>query len=193
MSTSDDLPDEVIARAKAGDRSAFEAIVRQYQRRLRAWVAAHCPPGGDADEVAQKTFLAAYTRLGEFQVGTNFQAWFFAIAKFQLLTESTRLRRLADYHSRFAPDLLARELERRSQRTDERTSDMLDHLGSCLRGMTARDRQVLDWRYRDQRPIEEMAASLERTTAAVKKLLWVLRQKLRDCIDSKVSAEAARG
>lgn len=189
--TEDDpLPADVIARARAGDRSAFGAIVRRYQRRVRAWAAAHCPPGGDADEVAQRTFLAAFTRLAEFRDGTDFDAWVFAIARFQLMTEATRLRRQADYHARFAPDLLARELERRAERPDEQTAYLLAHLGTCLDHLTPRDRQMLDWRYRDQLPAEEMAALSGRSAAAVKKWLWTLRQKLRECIDAKLAAEA---
>jgi len=180
----------VIARARAGDRSAFEAIVRHYQRRLRSWLAVHCPPGGDADEVAQRTFLAVYSRLAEFQDGTNFDAWLFTIARFQLMTEATRLRRQADYHARFAPDLLARELELRSGEPDALTADRLRHLAACLEQVPERDRQVLDWRYREQLPIEQMALRVDRSTAAVKKLLWVLRLKIRECIDTKMAEGA---
>jgi len=57
-------------------------------------VAAPCLPGRDVDEVAQRTFLAAFTRIAEFKEGTSFRACLFAIARFQLLTEITRLRRL---------------------------------------------------------------------------------------------------
>lgn len=190
-SQHDHLLADAIPRARAGDRSAFEEIVRQYQRRLRSWVAAHCPPGGDADEVAQRTFLAVYTRLDEFQDGTNFDAWLFTIARFQLMTESTRLRRQADYHTRFAPDLLARELDRRSAGPDEATQDRLRHLATCLDRVGEQERQVLGWRYQDQLPIEEMAARIGRSGAAVKKLLWTLRLKIRECIDAKLSAEAS--
>jgi RNA polymerase sigma-70 factor (ECF subfamily) len=184
------LPDHVIARARTGDRAAFEEIVRLYQRRIRAWLAAHCPPGGDTDEVAQRTFLAVYTRLNEYQDGTNFDAWVFTIARFQLMTEVTALRRQADYHSRFANDLIARELERRAEQPDGLTADRLRHLASCLECVPERDRQVLDWRYRENVPVQEMAARSGRSAAAVKKLLWVLRLKIRDCIDAKLAAEA---
>ncbi len=183
------LPTDLVRRARAGDRVAFEAIVRRYQRRVRAWAAAHCPPGVDADEVAQRTFLAAYTRLAEFRDGTNLDAWLFAIARFQLMTEATRVRRQTDYHARFAPDLLARELDRRAAEPDDRTADLLAHLGGCLDRLTARDRQTLDWRYRDQLPVEEMAARAGRSAVAVKKWLWTLRLKLRECIDTKLAAE----
>lgn len=183
------VPTDLVRRAQAGERAAFEAIVRHYQRRVRAWVAAHCPPGGDADEVAQRTFLAAYARFAEFHEGTNFDAWLFAIARFQLMTEATRLRRQADYHARFAPDLLARELERRATEPDDRTLELLGHLGGCLERLNPRDRETLDWRYRDQLPVEEMAARSGRSVPAVKKWLWTLRLKLRECIEQKRAAE----
>ncbi|HEY1067842.1 MAG TPA: sigma factor, partial [Pirellulales bacterium] len=137
------LPPTLIAEARAGDRAAFEKIVRRYQRPLRAWLAAHCPPGGDADEVAQRTFLAVYTGLHEFTEGTNFEAWLFTVARYQLMTEATRLRRQADYRSRFASDLLARELERRAAATPDDVEERLNHLATCLERVPESHRRVL--------------------------------------------------
>jgi len=176
---------DLIPRARRGDAAALEQIVRRCQRRIRAWAAARCPPGADADEIAQKTFVAAFDRLDEFEAGTDFEAWLFTIARYQLMTEATRLRRQADYHTRFAPDLLALEIERRgSQQTDDHTGHLLDQLGTCLKKLPPRDREALDWRYRDGVPLVEMGQRLGRTETAVKKFLWVLRQKLRECINS---------
>jgi RNA polymerase sigma-70 factor (ECF subfamily) len=73
--------DDWILRAANGDSSAYGPIVKRSERPLRAWVASHAPPGVDVDEVAQRAFIAAYTRLGEFEVGTNFSAWLFSIAE----------------------------------------------------------------------------------------------------------------
>lgn len=186
---SGDLPDETYRLAQAGETHALEAIIRHHQQGLRAWIAAHCPVGGDADDVAQRTFVAAITRLGEFQIGTSFAAWLFTIARYQLLTESTRLRRLADYHSRLAPDLLARELERRSQAPDDSTQQRLHHLRHCLSALGEAARRLLEWRYADVIPLQEMAARTGRSEGALKKQLWQLRQKLQQCIEGKLAAE----
>jgi len=187
--TDDNLWPEIIRRARQGERAALEAIVRRYQEPMRAWVAAHCPPGGDADEVAQRTFLAAFTRIAEFQEGTNFAAWLFAIARFQLLTEITRLRRLADYRTRYGRDLLSRELERRAQEPDETTAARLQYLRECLEMIDEPGRRLIDWRYSDGLPLQEMAARTGRSVAAIKKQLWLLRQKLQQCIESKLATE----
>jgi RNA polymerase sigma-70 factor (ECF subfamily) len=107
---------DALRRVRHGDVDAFEPVVRQYERSLRSWLAAHAPPGVDTDEAAQRTFVSAFTRLGDFEPGTSFAAWLFTIARYPLRTETTRLRRVADDHTRYAPDLLQRELDRRSGR-----------------------------------------------------------------------------
>jgi len=186
--TDDNLWPEIIRRARQGERAAMEAIVRRYQEPVRAWVAAHCPPGGDVDEVAQRTFVAAFTRIAEFQEGTNFGAWLFAIARFQLMTETTHLRRLADYRTRHGRDLLSRELERRAQEPDEVTATRLHYLRECLEALGEAGRQFITWRYTDELPLEEMAARSGRSVAVIKKQLWLLRQKLQQCIEGKLAA-----
>lgn len=186
---TDDLPDETYRLANAGDMRAIEAIVRHHQAAVRAWLAAHCPLGGDADDVAQRTFVAAITRLADFEVGTNFRAWLFSIARYQLMSEATRLRRLADYHSRLAPEILARELERRAQEPEDRTTERLMHLRECVAAMSESARQFIQWRYDDQLPLEDMAARTGRSVGAIKKQLWLLRQKLQQCMEDKLAAE----
>ena len=93
--------DDAIRRVRSGNTDAFEDVVREFERPLRAWLAGCGPPGVDVDEVAQRSFVAAFSRLNEYRTGTEFGAWLFTIARFQLKTEATRLRRVADYHARY--------------------------------------------------------------------------------------------
>ncbi len=180
----------LILRTIGGDRHAFGEIVRAFQQPIRGWVAAHCPPGGDADEVAQRTFLAAFKRLKDYQRGTNFQAWLFAIARYQLMTEATRLRRLADYHSRFAPDLLQRELDRRlSEEPPEHMINRLEALKVCIQGLGGSARGLLCWRYDERISLAEMAERSGRSVGALKKQLFLIRQKLEGCINHRLGSE----
>jgi RNA polymerase sigma-70 factor (ECF subfamily) len=184
---ADDAPLEAaIRQVRGGDVQAFAAVVRRFERPLRAWLAAHAPPGVDVDEVAQTTFIAAYSRLDDYAAGTNFAAWLFTIARYQLKTETTRLRRIADYRSRYAPDLLARELDRRS---DEPAADdtQLGFLRECLEAVDDRRRRFLTWRYDEAIPLAEMAERSGRSVMAVKKQLWLLRRQLQECIEGKLA------
>lgn len=185
-----------LSRVRQGQRSAFELVVRRYERPLRAWLAAQAPPGIDVDDVAQRSFLAAYTRLSEYEPDSNFGAWLFTIARYQLRTETTRLRRIADYHARYAPDLLQRELQRREsasgQEAPEMWSQRLECLEACLETLGDHVLRFVTWRYEEEIPLEEMAARSGRSVPAVKKQLWLLRQKLQECIEARMAA-AQRG
>jgi len=121
------------------------------------------------DEVAQRSFVAAFTGLDEFEAGTNFAAWLFAIARYQLKTELTRLRRVADYHARYAPDLLQRELERRASEPSELQQIQLDHLRTCLGTLGEHVRRFITWRYEEEILLSEMAVRCGWSLAAVKK------------------------
>lgn len=189
MNDIDDLQlEKAICRTRNGESTAFEIVVRRFEAPLRAWLAGHVPPGIDVDEVAQRTFVAAYTRLEEYTPGTQFGSWLFTIANYQLKTELTRLRRVADYHARYAPDLLQRELERRSSEPPEIFVERLDYLKDCVDSLGEHLRRFITWRYEEEIPLEEMAARCDRSVAAVKKQLWLIRQKLQQCVENRVAA-----
>ncbi len=182
---SEDPDDGCIRRIKQGDADAFEAVVYRYERPLRAWLATQSPPGVDADEIAQKSFIAAYTRIGEFEEGTNFGAWLFSIARWQLKTETTRLRRIADYHSRYAPDLL-QKLHGEEEVEPEHLMTQLGHLKKCVASLNQDLSCFLKWRYYDGISLEEMARLSERSVPAVKKQLWKVRRKLQQCLEQRM-------
>ncbi|KPL27402.1 MAG: hypothetical protein AMJ72_09085 [Acidithiobacillales bacterium SM1_46] len=188
-STNDSLVDDAIRSVRKGNTAAFEVVVRQLERPLRAWLAVQTPPGVDVDEVAQRSFVAAFTRLRDYELGTNFAAWLFTIARFHLRTEVSRLRRVADYHVRYAPDLLQRELERRSSEPPDLQQARLEHLQTCLGRLGEHLRRFIKWRYAEEISLEEMAARSGRSVAAVKKQLWKLRRELYACVEARIAAE----
>lgn len=189
VSSNDSSLDDALRSVRNGNTAAFEVVVRQLERALRAWLAMQAPPGVDVDEVAQRSFVAAFTRLSDYEPGTNFAAWLFAIARFHLKTEVSRLRRVADYHVRYAPDLLQRELERRSAEPPELQQARLDHLQTCLGRLGEHLYRFIKWRYAEEIPLDEMATRSGRSVAAVKKQLWQLRRKLHKCVQARMAAE----
>ena len=75
-------PDEafVVARARKGDASAFEELVRRHQRRVYA-VALRIVRAHDvADDVAQEAFVRAWRALDRFEAGRPFAPWVCRIA-----------------------------------------------------------------------------------------------------------------
>jgi|SRR6185503_5794975 len=178
-----------IRRVREGDPAGFEAILRAFEWPIRTFVVARCPPGGDADDVAQRTFIEAFKKIDVYREGTDFRAWLFSIAKFQVLAEATRLRRIADYHRRYAPVALAEELQRRVESVPD--ADRLDRLRDCLGGLNPQARDILGQRYREGLPLDEISRRSGRTVGALKKYLFTLRARLHDCIARKTATETA--
>ncbi len=187
-SIDDSQLNDALRRVSQGETGAFEVVLRRFERPLRAWLAAHVPLGVDVDEISQRSFVVAFSRLNEYELGTNFGAWLFTIARYQLRTETTRLRRIADYHARYGPDLLQRELDRRNDDPPEVWTTRLEYLESCLNTLGADLRRFVTWRYQGEIPLEEMATRSGRSVAAVKKQLWKIRQKLQKCVETRMAA-----
>jgi len=179
----------LIERLKAGDADAFAEVICAYEWPLRTWIVANCPPGGDADDVAQRTFIEVFRGIGRYQPGTDFAAWLYTVARYQLLAESTRVRRIADYHRRYAPAALSAELERRAA-ADPEVSPQLDHLRACLESIAGPARDLLTWRYTDDLPLIEIAERAGRSVAAVKKQLFLLRGRLHDCMVARAQVRS---
>lgn len=73
-----DLP--LVEASKRGDASAFEELVRRYDRRLLriALNVTHNPD--DAEDAVQEAFLKAYRNLDKFRADAKFSTWLFRIA-----------------------------------------------------------------------------------------------------------------
>ena len=182
--------DALVLRVRAGDSEAFGDLVRAFEWPVRAWITARCPAGADADEVAQMTFVEAFKNIGRYEPGTDFAGWLFTIARYQVMGEMTRLRRLADYHERYFPHALALELERRAVSDEPVDERRLGALRVCLGALGEPARELLDQRYQHEVPLQQIADDLGRSVGAIKKSLFIIRRKLHDCLTHQPGTEA---
>ncbi len=74
--------DEVglLARARKGDRAAFEVLVERYQRRVVGVTLAVVHNPDDAVELAQDAFIKAFRNLDQFESRSSFSTWLYRIA-----------------------------------------------------------------------------------------------------------------
>ena len=70
---------ELIGRARGGDLSAFEALVRRYQDRVYNLAYQLLRHREDALEVSQEAFAKAYRSLAHFKGGSSFFTWLYRI------------------------------------------------------------------------------------------------------------------
>jgi RNA polymerase sigma-70 factor (ECF subfamily) len=74
-----DAPD-FVARLRAGDRRAFEEMVRAFQHRIFGVARRMLGNAAEAEEVAQEVFLRAHAALGDFRGEARLGTWLYAIA-----------------------------------------------------------------------------------------------------------------
>ena len=77
----DDRPDRELVRAsQRGDVAAFTALTRKHWGHVYAVAYAGSLRHEDAEDIAQETFLRAYTRLWQLRAGGAFESWVCRIA-----------------------------------------------------------------------------------------------------------------
>lgn len=77
---------ELVARAKAGSDQAFGRLVDRHQQAVRAFLRRVCRDREEADDLAQETFLTAWSRLESLRPDANVRTWLCGIAWRKALT-----------------------------------------------------------------------------------------------------------
>jgi RNA polymerase sigma-70 factor (ECF subfamily) len=92
---------ELVIEAGRGSAEAFARLVARHQQALRAFLRRACRDWALADDLAQETFLVAWTRIGRLEPDANVRAWLCGIGYNKCLTalrsDRRARRREADY------------------------------------------------------------------------------------------------
>ncbi|RLK50305.1 RNA polymerase RpoE-like sigma-24 subunit [Alkalispirillum mobile] len=71
---------ELVERAQAGDKRAFDALVIKYQQKVVKLVSRYVREPSDALDIAQEAFIKAYRALPRFRGDSSFYTWLYRIA-----------------------------------------------------------------------------------------------------------------
>jgi RNA polymerase sigma-70 factor (ECF subfamily) len=74
-----DLDRQLVERARAGDKRAFELLVRKYHRRLMRLLSRMVRNQEEVEDIAQETFIKAYRALPQFRGDAAFYTWLYRI------------------------------------------------------------------------------------------------------------------
>jgi RNA polymerase sigma-70 factor, ECF subfamily len=75
-----EVDQQLVRRVQAGDKAAFDLLVRKYQHKLLSVIGRYVSNWSDAQDVAQDTFVRAYRAIGNFRGDSAFYTWLYKIA-----------------------------------------------------------------------------------------------------------------
>src|SRR5215831_14733704 len=76
----DDTEGALVLRCRAGDRTAFDALLTRYERQVFQVAYRILHDREDAIDVTQTTFLRAYENFARYDAARQFRSWLYRIA-----------------------------------------------------------------------------------------------------------------
>jgi RNA polymerase sigma-70 factor (ECF subfamily) len=169
-----DEDEDLVSRHRAGERRAFDELVRKYQRSIYFLTLRYVKDPDDAKDVAQRAFVRAFEALGGFRGGSTFKTWLYRIAI------NLSLNHLRD-HARERPAALEDDLlvtdavgAGRLLSDEERR-----RLRAAIEALPPKQRLVLELRVFEELPFREVAAVADCSENAAKVNFHLAVKRLR--------------
>lgn len=89
--------EELVRHYLAGDKRAFDVLIRRYQDRIFNFSLRFTANPSDAEDIVQETFLKAYRGIDRFRGDAKFSTWLFQIAKNLCINKFHRGRRRMEH------------------------------------------------------------------------------------------------
>lgn len=167
-----------VLRAQAGDREAFEALLRATQHSLFRYISRLAGPS-NAEDVLQEVLLRICQKLIWLREPELFRAWAFRISSRAAFAFLKRERRWSDrYDDQFAVENLPAP-------EDGHLSQLLRELPALVDEVSPASRAVLLLHYGQDLSLEEVAAVLEISVGTVKSRLAYGLSCLRKSMERK--------
>jgi RNA polymerase sigma-70 factor, ECF subfamily len=178
----------LVRQAQAGNRPAFEELVRRYDRDVLRLAMNLVRGSEDARDLYQEVFLKAYKNLSRFRFECSFYTWIYRIATNvcldHLRRKNTRKEEQAPVNpdGEATPDFFDQQAEQRAAANPERHfwgRELGRHINAALDGLSPRERMVFELKHYEGlrlRVIGEMLGTSEET---VKNSLFRATRKMR--------------
>jgi RNA polymerase sigma-70 factor (ECF subfamily) len=75
-----ELDQALVRRVQAGERGAFDILVRKYQHKILGVISRYVADWAEGHDVAQEAFVRAYRAIGNFRGESAFYTWLYKIA-----------------------------------------------------------------------------------------------------------------
>ncbi|MGB6484522.1 MAG: sigma-70 family RNA polymerase sigma factor [Candidatus Acidiferrales bacterium] len=183
----------LVRQAQAGNRPAFEELVRRYDRDVLRLALNLVRGTEDARDLYQEIFLRVYRNLSRFRFECSFYTWIYRIATNvcldHLRRKNTRREEQAPQPADsegVAPDFFDQQVEHRAAANPERHflgQELGKHIDAALDGLSARERMVFELKHYEGLRLRVIGDMLGTSEETVKNSLFRATRKLRATLD----------
>lgn len=185
---------ELVRKSQAGDRLAFEELVRRYDREVLRLALNIVHRKEDARDIYQESFLRVYRNLHRFRFECSFYTWLYRIVTNVGLDH---LRRRSTRREDQAPapepseggvrDFFDQQAEVKDSANPEKQllgQEISDRLREAMKHLSPRERMVFEMKHYQGMRLRAIGDSLGTSEETVKNSLFRATRKLRASLDS---------
>jgi len=177
--------DSLVRRARRGDLSAYDDLVKRYQERIYATVYHMTSNHEDANDLAQESFIKAFQALSSFKGGSSFYTWLYRIAvnkTINFLKQRKNRTHMSlndlDFNAEHDPDLMAL-ISHKTPRRDAGLTELQEKLNAALQKLSEPHRLVVVLHDVQGQSHEEIAKVMDCNIGTVRSRLFYARQQLQ--------------
>jgi len=167
----------LVRRALAGEQDAFAQLVERYKDPVYHVAYRMLNNAAEAEDVAQETFVRAYTQLGTYKSEHRFSTWLLSITS-HLAIDQLRRRRFLALPLEDVPFLEWLADDDTGPEEAALEGERQDEMQLLIQRLPAKYRAVVVLRYWQDLSYEEIATALNLTPALVKARLHRARELL---------------
>jgi len=139
----------LVHRARQGDLSAYDDLVRRYQERIYATIYHMTSNHEDANDLAQEAFIKGYQALKSFKGGSSFYTWVYRIAVNKTINFLKQRKNKAqmslddlDFNAEHDPDLVAL-ISEKTPRREINLAELQEKLNAAMQKLSEPHRLVV--------------------------------------------------
>lgn len=183
IESADEL--EIVKKAREGDLSAFDILVRRYQERIYATVFHMTSNHEDANDLTQETFIKAHQALKSFKGDSSFFTWIYRIAvnkTINLLKQRKNRIQLSlndmEMNAENDPELVSL-VSHKTPRRDMHLSELQEKLNKAMLTLSEDHRLVVTLHDIQGLSHEEIGKIMDCNVGTVRSRLFYARQQLQ--------------
>jgi RNA polymerase sigma-70 factor (ECF subfamily) len=176
---------ELVTRARKGDLTAYDDLVRRYQERIYATVYHMTSNHEDANDLAQEAFIKAFQALKSFKGGSSFYTWVYRIAVNKTINFLKQRKNKAhmslddlDFNAEHDPDLVAL-ISDKTPRREAGLAELQEKLNIAMQRLSEPHRLVVTLHDVQGLSHEEIAKIADCNIGTVRSRLFYARQQLQ--------------